>query len=394
MRRLFFWFERDIMKKTILAITGIIIVALLLFTLFNYKTERDSIREKLIATKPGTIFTFKDLTTNSWDTLYIMYPYQYFILKEKKLTIPEIVKEKLRHNSDNDGIITLLFTKEHELVDYVSISRMGINFDSINKISDEKLSIPVILPNEEFRIWDNRLIYNDLYSYTQITTFVDKIQTYQKGIKIKHNEQNYYNTIDLETFDITEYMKMFNSLSLDNYQLEYYCYYYNTLYGSSPRIYAKKNSEDLNINDRDYLYKFLNDKNNRAYNHIVPKDNEKGYFQYLFFHEFGEQFALSWHELYREKYLICTKNQIDKIIKEYKNNRLFSCDTLKLNELKGINPEPIICLYENYCFITWYEINTHFGISRNMYVINRSNPYEINLACEVPLLEIRPNFIY
>ncbi len=79
-------------------------------------------------------------------------------------------------------------------------------------------------------------------------------------------------------------------------------------------VYEEVKKTEIHVDSQNYncayfhlLYKFLNDSVNRGYNHIVPNDNELGYFQYFYFEEYGEMFCGKWHQGYNYKSIIFDK---------------------------------------------------------------------------------------
>ncbi|MDR1115791.1 MAG: hypothetical protein LBL33_06560, partial [Tannerella sp.] len=166
------------------------------------------------------------------------------------------------------------------------------------------------------------------------TAFIEKVQTYQDSVKIRRGRDMFDDTLDPATFNIKDYMKMFNTLKLKNPEHEYGCFYFDNFLDGKPYIYTGNHDFDImehvragagkaELEDeeqrfiRGELYRFLNDSVNRACNNVIPEDCVEGYLQYLFFREFGEQFALKWHAANKQKRIICTRKDIEKIVDEY-----------------------------------------------------------------------------
>ena len=232
-------------------------------------------------------------------------------------------------------------------------------------------------------------------------SFIQNIQNYQDSVKLKSFE-NYY-IIDSNTFDINLYLSYFDNIKFeDGWMID--VYFFDNFLDGKPYLYATK--ELHNFNTRNSLYKFLNEPASRAKNHAIPMDSEKGFLQYLFFSELGEQFALKWHEYYNEKYIICSEKKLYEIVNGFRNCNqaendegemvlpLFSVDSQELNEFAQINPTIKIELTNEYCTITWIENRTHSGIYRCKYKIQRQIPYEIERINEEQLLKISIGFDY
>jgi hypothetical protein len=141
-------------------------------------------------------------------------------------------------------------------------------------------------------------------------------------------------------------------------------------------------------------YHYLHDSTNRVSNYMIPENSDEGFLQYLFFSIMGEQFALSWHDNYREKKIICSAEGINDIIKNYKRSGAFEVDKKKLESSKEIDARIIISSTDKKYFLTWYELETHKGFYRRTYEIDRDPPYKIRLQENYQIFEIRLNFVY
>ena len=76
------------------------------------------------------------------------------------------------------------------------------------------------------------------------------------------------------------------------------------------------------------------------------------------------------------------------------NTDLFSCELNKFKKLLKTNPKPIVKMKKNKCIVTWYEIETHHGIYKRTYEIDRFLPYHILKITDNKILTINPEFIY
>ncbi len=234
--------------------------------------------------------------------------------------------------------------------------------------------------------------------------FIQNIQNYQNTVRLESNGDN--DILDSTTFDINKYLSFFSHVEIDSaYKID--VFFLDNFFDGNPYLYALKENGTINCTkDKNALYTFLNLAENRAKNHIIPKDIEIGFLQFLFFSEMGEQFALKWHSNYNEKYVICEKGMLERIIKVFKEYNApqtgkdeievseFQVDLHELESLESINPSIKINLTSNYCTITWIENRTHSGIFRVMYRIERQSPYEIEKLREEQLLEITTGFLY
>lgn len=250
------------------------------------------------------------------------------------------------------------------------------------------------------------------FNFEKYLNFYNKIKV-KKGIKLDYKyfdnflDGNPYFYAWKDTFDINNYIKQetLKNIKVDTmFMFEYkpkvtHSKPFQFLNDSNEKnkqigFEIKYNQENYEIVFHHKLFNFLNDSINRAYNYMIPDDNNEGYFQYLHFKEYGEMFCLKWHAAYKFKSIIDTKAEIKEIIKDYANeNYCEKSEISKLKKLKFINPKPIIVMDAKYCKITLYE-KEFFGIYKRTYRINRSLSHKIELESENELVEISPNFVF
>ena len=221
--------------------------------------------------------------------------------------------------------------------------------------------------------------------------FIQNVQAYQDAVKLKEIQNR--NILDPNTFDIEHYLSFFDNITIEKgYKID--VYYMDRSIDGYPYLYAIKKHKFSNKKNINSLEEILNQPENRAKNHIFPKDSKLGYLQFLFFYKMGEQFALYWHANYGECRIVCTKNKIDAIIEELTISKDFLTLPKELSKLKDINPEIKIEYDDKYCNITWIEYRTHSGIYQCTYQIERNGSYEIKRTSEIVLVHIDIGFIY
>lgn len=233
--------------------------------------------------------------------------------------------------------------------------------------------------------------------------FIENVQNYQDSVKLKHVGD--YHIIDTTTFDIDTYLSSFDNIVIEKeYKVD--VYFFDNVLDGNPYLYALKNDQSLNDKNRKSLYKFLNNPEIRAKNHIVPKDFEIGFLQYLFFCEMGEQFALKWHSYLNEKFIICSKKKLDEVINQLKKYNQphtedseiemseFQVDLQELDKLAQISPMVEVEMSNDFCTVTWIEDRTHRGIFKCKYQIQRKFPFKIEKLNEERLLKISIGFLY
>ncbi len=284
--------------------------------------------------------------------------------------------------------------------------------------------------------------------------FIKKVQTYQDSIKTTYDEDT--GKRQLGSFDFNKYMQMFNALKIkDSHDVFDYFYIGNRVFGN-PFIYIKKpdfdlirhfkatmknpedesegmslmqmlnsilmgsvipqNTENLSPSERAQYFlndstlskntewmslqqkvlNFLTDSTNKACNNVIPEDTKEGYMQYLFFHEYGEQFALAGHSLQKKRTIVCSETEVEEIAKRCagmkcdKNvpqEECCECDSIALAETLRTGVSPIIEMREDGCFITLYEKDTS-GLFKETFQVMRSQPYKVILRDKKEIFSI------
>jgi hypothetical protein len=239
--------------------------------------------------------------------------------------------------------------------------------------------------------------------------FIKKVQKYQASVKLIYQGQ--YDIIDLATFDLDTYLEFFNKLVIPD-GMKIKVYYFDNNFNGSPFLYSIRSTQNIDeiidsiytykikinptqeINKRFLYYDFLNDSCSKAKNNVIPENSDFGFFQYLFFSEMGEQFALKWHTRIESKKIICSNEMINRFIKEHKNNTRFYVDSISLEKLRQCSPTPIVKSSETYYEITWIENRTHSGVFKCTYRIEKESPFRIKKIKEKKILDIIRNFVY
>ena len=248
--------------------------------------------------------------------------------------------------------------------------------------------------------------------------FLKAVKMYQDSVKIVKPSQ-IPDIIDTTTFDIDKYLRIFNKLKLPPGLKCQYLYHDDQTSGY-PILYIVKDTFDMeSYLNREYIKrirrdnidtttftpkntKFLKDVfvldgfayQNNAKKIIIPEDSKAGYLQYLFFNQFGEEFALKWHSNFGQKSVIFSKSELKRLYNYYLVSELFTFDRKEFETLLNGNIRPIIVMNKNSCLITWYEIMTHSGIYKRTYEISRALPYTIEQKENVKIIEINAEFIF
>lgn len=287
---------------------------------------------------------------------------------------------------------------------------------------------------------DNRRSYAD---------FIDKVQAYQNAVKlareVKEPDKWYHWSVykvDTSTFDVRHYLSFFDQCK----PKAGYMFYLYSAYGrdsGQPVLFAKADTfdeqayikkmvirntqiwdsiiarnlgkyklEGLSEEEINKRIKIRQDMKNgdttkvsimgvyaldslhRSFRYLTPLDSEMGYLQYLFLYAFGEQFALYWHSNYAYKKIISDKKSVEYYLNFYRGDSSYSCDKEKLANLMNIDVSPNVTLNSEDCFITWFEIETHNGLFKRSYSIQRHPPYLIKKISSEKVVAIRANFFY
>jgi hypothetical protein len=274
--------------------------------------------------------------------------------------------------------------------------------------------------------------------------FIKKVREYQNSVKLnEHWEKKcIIQEVDTSSFNINVYMNIFNKLTLNSGKVCLLVNNYN-LDNGSPLLWVKdiefnenkfvaeiikrqknfidsiisknkskyksenlpeeKISRMVNFYDnqkkaftRNYALRVLaSDSVNKACNNLIPDDSRDGYLQYLFFNQMGEQFALFWHSYYMEKTVICNKKDIEYYLNYYgKRKDSFEYSEKEINDLLHADLSPLVELDSNDCRITWYEIQTHRGIFKKTYSIERKYPFRVKNIYNETITTISANFFY
>jgi hypothetical protein len=259
--------------------------------------------------------------------------------------------------------------------------------------------------------------------------FIEKIQNYNKTVKIIHSDLLSIDFIDTSTFNIKTYMDIYSAIKKINNNDVFDYYYYDNFFDGKPYLFVKNkkfnltnhinkmaNKRNLRGEERKSfiqrsLYCFLEDPLYRAKNNVYPSDKEEGYLQYLFFYEFGELFALKWHANYKKKHIINTKQEIEEILKQYTeqqknsdsiNNKndefrlevFFDCDTITLQKFLFNDTLISIQFNTDNVIIKWLEFEDWRGVMERTYKIMRTKPYYIELIDEKRLMGILKKYIH
>lgn len=270
-----------------------------------------------------------------------------------------------------------------------------------------------------------------------VETFFRNVEKYRHAIRLNKD----YDDIDTSTFALKEYLALFDNIHIQKgFSLDFIHYYKPYIYAKPDSfelakyiaaktlkiihvdtivktkkelveikqhtlqpVYEEVKKTEIHVDSQNYncayfhlLYKFLNDSVNRGYNHIVPNDNELGYFQYFYFKEYGEMFCGESHQIYTYKSIIFDKEELKNLIQSYlsSDEHSFSKSELKtIKQLENINPKPEIVMKEDVCEISVVEEGFR-GLCKRTFTVGRTFPYKIEIKNENVLVRINPTLFF
>lgn len=268
--------------------------------------------------------------------------------------------------------------------------------DAVNKMKPNILTLIVML------------ISINLCGQTSFD-FIDKIQDYQQNVKF--DDSSDYTIIDSKTFDIDEYLAMFDKLTIES-SLRPQVFYVANMFGGCPYLVAIQDTFDVSKYVESELKKVKKDKyydpddargkimsdlmseTSKLRDFIVPTHSEEGIIQYLFYNEMAESFALFWHFNYKEKRIVSSTEKFKDRIKPFRKGSLYSIDKKKYASLKKQEMSPKVSLKDDKYIVEWYEIETHNGVYKRKYEIENFAPYNIKKIDDEIVLPIQANFLY
>jgi hypothetical protein len=248
------------------------------------------------------------------------------------------------------------------------------------------------------------------YKYQKL---VDSIGSYQADVELITTRPF---SIDTTTFNIKEYMSIFDQLTIENgYYPDYY--YFDTFLEGEPKIVILKEGKSLENDIRNYSLKAeandtvmqneivtnlisLDFYNHVCFDlnpldHLIPEQTKYGYFQLLMFNLIGENFGLAWHAGYKHIDIICTKPKLLSHFKNIKADSTFHefCQEERFR-VKSINPSPKIKIRNDTCFIRILVFSEWGGYIRKTYPVCIRHPYQVGMPEVEVLAEYSSDIIY
>lgn len=118
----------------------------------NSTIENKGFESKLAKVEVGSAFVLDTINTKvQWDQLYIVGPYQYEAVN-KKVNI----SSRIKNTTLTEGNCVLVFVKEKQVVDYLSVPRSVVDFCDSNNNGDFNDDTNAIRSNAVFILTEGR----------------------------------------------------------------------------------------------------------------------------------------------------------------------------------------------------------------------------------------------
>ncbi len=267
------------------------------------------------------------------------------------------------------------------------------------------------------------LTFNYEASCQSYFAFIEKIKSYQDQVMLKAEQPPKHFSIDTTTFNLSTYFGLFDKLELKP-NLKLYCTYCDFGTYGQPALYVRYDSliiedfieqhldnfykstgydksdipKDVNDFRRDeILFGFAEDSVNKAKNNIIPDDSKFGYLQFLYFHLFGENFALKWHSNYTKGNVIFSGKEMERLYNFYNTSGDLTVEKGDLKKLKRLLTKrfgPVVKMTDKSCTISWYESFLHLGFYKRTYKIERQAPYKIEKTKDLKIASPKIGLVY
>lgn len=166
------------------------------------------------------------------------------------------------------------------------------------------------------------------------------------------------------SFDVNDYFKVFINLSMENGWILDYTYRIDGL-GSYPIIVAyKQEAPDTVKEAKNYL------------SHVVIDGSKDSYFQLVALSLIGPRFALGWHANYYDTEIVCTKEAIQRILRN-KDKAFYNFDREFIAKAKKVNFEPRIVLNEQGANVRLVIFTKWGGLIEKEYAVTGTLPHQV-----------------
>jgi hypothetical protein len=204
-------------------------------------------------------------------------------------------------------------------------------------------------------------------------------------------------------FDVNDYFKVLNHLSMEEGYVLDWVYNYNWHEGG-PVIYEKKISKIPYKN----IHEYLNDvgdsvnfvsfweydigdtvdmRRDEYLMHLQIDSSKAGYFQFIVLKIMGRQFYLYWHEFYNDITIACSMNDINEMIDKH-TPKLRKTKLLPiLTKAKTLNLNPKVIIKDKLVFVEISYFTAWGGLKRYSCNISRDFPHIISNIKDTTLIE-------
>lgn len=142
------------------------------------------------------------------------------------------------------------------------------------------------------------------------------------------------------------------------------------------------------------LSNLLSSDAHQAYQVVVPRDNEYGYFQYFYLRQYANEFCAECGSIYTYKSIVWNKTML---VDQINHSSLSESQKQSLNRRlfkhRKYNPSPRMLMHRDYCEIILIEDEFN-GLYRRTYKITRAEPFRITLIREKQLVVYKSEVIF
>lgn len=174
-------------------------------------------------------------------------------------------------------------------------------------------------------------------------------------------------------FDPNRYFETFSHLRMqEGFVLDFV--YHQDGMGGYPLLYARPIDQAPFATESDYVAATPGQPDYLAF--ILPQDSQEGYFEYAAFATLANQFYLDWHANYNDWQVLCSKADVEKIIKQFDGQDRFGIPLTasQKRQARAIKiPQPFVELTSETAVVKMLVFTKWGGFYRRSMTINRAD---------------------
>jgi hypothetical protein len=265
-------------------------------------------------------------------------------------------------------------------------------FDSILKAWDNKKENKKI---DKLETIITKVIRTKIDDQKGIIPLKERLELQQNIQKNIFSDENMRQLAGLPSIKFNQFFEILDHIHLPKNYVFDYIYYFDVMTGI-PFIYARHfNSEAYNSigsfpNWQKYLYNFhIEDTIDRPFLQFVELDQSAlSYFQLALLALYCDHFFLFWHSGYRDETIVCSKNDLLKLLDlnaiqiEALLDSSFSSKFKNFGDnTSQIDLKPYVVLAKNVAYISFYYFTCWGGLYKVDWIVSRLYPHkEINFS--------------